>query len=507
MSDSMPAEPITMGRKGRYLPPWLRSRRFLGPIVAIGGVQLMAAMDGPVVVFALPRIQNELGLSDAARSWVVTAYLLTFGGLILLGGRLGDTLGRKRTFIIGIALFTVASAICGVAWDGGSLVVARLAHGVAGAIVAPTCMALVATTFPKGPPRNAATAIFGATASVGSVLGLVVGGMLTDVSWRLAFLINVPIGLVLIYLARTMLQETEKERMRLDVAGAVLATVFCTAAVFGLSVGPERGWLSPLPVGLSLLALVAFAAFIVVERRAENPIVPLSLFFDRNRLATYAAMFLLTGVGFTLTVTVAMYVQNILGYSPFHAGISYIPLAIAMAVGVGVSSRLVTRFAPRVIVVAGATMVLGAMIYAGLTINPAMSYFPRLVLPIVIGALGIGLMNVPLGLSLIASVGVDRIGPATAVAVMLQSLGGPLVLVAIQVIITSRTLQLGGTAGPSKNMNAAQLQALHHGYTYGLLWLAGVVVLLAAVAVLIRYTAQQVAHAQKVKIAVDSEEP
>lgn len=502
----MPAEPITMGRKGRFFPAWLRSRQFLGPIVAIGGVQLMAAMDGPVVVFALPRIQNELGLSDAARSWVVTAYLLTFGGLILLGGRLGDTLGRKRTFIIGIALFTLASAICGIAWNGGALVVARLAHGVAGAIVAPTCMALVATTFPKGPARNAATAIFGATASVGSVLGLVVGGMLTDVSWRLAFLINVPIGLVLIFVARAMLQETDRERVRLDVAGAVLATLFCTAAVFGLSVGPERGWQSPLPIGLSLLALGAFVAFVMVERRAENPIVPLSLFFDRNRLATYTAMFLLTGVGFTLTVTVAMYVQNILGYSPFHAGISYIPLAIAMAVGVGVSSRLVTRFAPRVIVIAGATLVLGAMTYAGLTINPGISYFPQLVLPIVVGALGIGLMNVPLGLSLIASVGIDRIGPATAIAVMLQSLGGPLVLVAIQVVITSRTLALGGTAGPSKNMNPAQLNALDHGYTYGLLWLAGVVVLLGAVAVLIGYTSQQVAHAQKVKIAVDAED-
>ena len=198
----------------RYFPTWLPSRQFIAPVVAIGGIQLMAAMDGPVVVFALPKIQNELGLSDAGRSWVITAYALTFGGLILLGGRLGDTIGRKRTFIVGVALFTVASAMCGIAWDGGALVLARLLHGVAAAIVAPTCMALVATTFPKGPTRNAATAVFGAMGAIGAVLGLVVGGALTGVSWRLAFLVNVPIGLLVIYLARTMLPETQKERTK-----------------------------------------------------------------------------------------------------------------------------------------------------------------------------------------------------------------------------------------------------------------------------------------------------
>ena len=214
----------------------------------------MAAMDGPVAVFALPKIQNELGLSDAGRSWVITAYALTFGGLILLGGRLGDTIGRKRTLIAGVALFTFASTICGIAWDGGALVLARLLHGAAAAIVAPTCMALVATTFPKGPARNAATAVFGAMGAIGAVLGLVVGGALTGVSWRLAFLVNVPIGLLVIYLARTMLPETQKERTRLDATGAVLATLICTAAVFGLSMGPEKGWLSATTIGPGLVA-------------------------------------------------------------------------------------------------------------------------------------------------------------------------------------------------------------------------------------------------------------
>jgi EmrB/QacA subfamily drug resistance transporter len=484
----------------RHLP----SRQFVSVVTAIGGIQLMAAMDGPIAVFALPKIQNELGLSDAGRSWVITAYALTFGGLILLGGRLGDTIGRKRTLILGVALFTFASMVCGVAWDGATLVLARLLQGAAAAIVAPTCMALVATTFPKGPTRNAATAVFGAMGAIGAVLGLVVGGALTGVSWRLAFLVNVPIGLAVIYLARTMLSETQRERMRLDASGAVLATVICTAAVFGLSVGPEAGWLSPTTIGSALVALTAFVAFAVVERTAKNPVVPFNLFLDRNRLAVFTAMFLVRGVGFTLTVLIAVYVQTIIGYSPLRAAVGFIPFAIAMAVGACVASRLVTWFSPRVVVIIGGVLILGAMLF-GPTLNHDIPYFPNLVLPLVVGAMGLGIIGIPLGLSLVASVGFDRIGPATAIAVMLQSLGGPLVLVVIQVVITSRTLHLGGTNGPVTAMNAAQLQALDHGYTYGMVWLAAVVVLLCGVALLISYTAQQVAHAQKVKQALDSE--
>jgi hypothetical protein len=194
-----------------------------------------------------------------------------------------------------------------------------------------------------------------------------------------------------------------------------------------------------------------------------------------------------------------------MGYSPLRAAVGFIPFSIAMAIGTAVSSRLVTWFSPRVMVIAGGIVVLGAALH-GSTLNGGIPYFPNLFLPIVVGGLGLGIISVPLALSLMASVGVDRIGPASAIAVMLQNLGAPLVLVAIQVVITSRTLHLGGTVGPVKAMNAAQLHALDHGYTYGLVWLAGVVILLCGVALLIGYTARQVAHAQKVKNAVDSAE-
>ena len=473
-------------RTGRY-PAWLPSRRFIAAVIAIGGMQLLATMDSTVAIVALPKIQDELSLSDAGRSWVITAYVLTFGGLMLLGGRLGDVIGRKRTFIVGVALFTIASILCGLAWNEATLVTARLLQGVGAAIASPTALALIATTFPKGPARNAATAIFAAMTGIGSVMGLIVGGALTEVSWRWAFLINVPIGLLMIHLARRTLRETHRERLKLDATGAILATLGCTAAVFAFSMGPEQGWLSTVTIGSGLAAGAFLLAFVYVERTAENPVMPLDLFKDRNRVATFAAVFLAGGVMFTLTVLIGLYVQDIMGYSALRAGIGFIPFVIALGVGLGVSSALVSRFPPRVLVIAGGVLVLAAMIY-GSTLNGDIPYFPNLVLPITVGGFGIGMIVVPLTVSAIAGVGFDQIGPVSAIALMLQNLGGPVVLAVIQAVITSRTLYLGGTNGPVKDMNAAQLHALDQGYTYGLLWVAGVAVTVGAAALFIGYT-------------------
>jgi EmrB/QacA subfamily drug resistance transporter len=492
-------------RISRYSPTWLPSRRFVAAAIAICGMQLMGTMDGTIAIVALPKIQNDLGLSDAGRSWVITAYVLTFGGLMLLGGRLGDTIGRKRTFTVGVGLFTIASALCGLAWDDPTLVTARLLQGIGAAIATPTGLALIATTFPKGPARNAATAVFGAMAGIGSVMGLVVGGALTELSWRLAFLVNVPIGLVIVYLARTALTETHKERMKLDAAGAVLATLACTAAVFAFSIGPEKGWISAVTIGSGVVAVAASVAFAVVERTAENPVVPFGLFFDRNRLAAFVAMFLGGGVLFTLIVLIGLYVQELMGYSPLHAGIGFIPFTIALIIGLGASSQLVKSFPPRLVVIAGGVLVVGAMLY-GSTLDRAMPYFPTLVTLITVGGVGIGMIIVPLLLSAIADVGLDRIGPTTAIAMMLQQLGGPVVLAVMQAVITSRTLYLGGINAPVIKMNAAQLHALDHGYTYGLLWVAGVGVLTGGVALFIGYTSKQVAHAQEVQQAIDAGE-
>src|ERR1700712_1936860 len=501
----MHVEQSAVERTGWY-PTWLPSRRFLAAVIAIGGMQLLATMDSPVAIVALPKIQNELNLSDAGRSWVITAYVLTFGGLMLLGGRLGDTIGRKRTFIVGVALFTISSVLCAVAWDEVTLVIARLSQGVGSAIASPTGLALVATTFPKGPARNAATAVFAAMTAIGSVMGLVVGGALTEWSWRLAFLVNVPIGLVMIYLARTALRETNRERMKLDATGAMLATLACTAAVFAFSIGPEKGWISVTTIGSGVVAIAAAIAFAIVERTAENPVVPFELFRDRNRLVTFVAIFLAGGVMFSLTVSIGLYVQDILGYSALGAGIGFIPFVIAMGIGLGISSQLVARFSPRVLTIGGGWLLLAGVLYGSWFMDRGAPYFPTFVGPIVVGGIGIGMVVVPLTLAAIAGVGFDQIGPVSAMTLMLQSLGGPLVLAVIQAVITSRTLYMGGTTGPVKFMNEAQLHSLDQGYTYGLLWIAGAAIIVGCAALFIGYTPEQVAHAQEVKEAIDAGE-
>ena len=245
----MPIESAMLGRMSSDLPTSLLSRRFIAAIVTLGAMQLMATMDSTIAAVALPTIQNELDLSDAGRSWVLTAYVLAFGGLMLVGGRVGDTIGRKRAFIVGVALFTIASAVCGIAWNGAhprwrpaAARRGRRDHrtdhcGAGGDHV------------PEGAGTQHRDGGVGRDGSVSTVLSLVVGGALADVSWRLIFLVNVPIGLLVIYLARTTLRETQLERMKLDVTGAGLATFTFIAAVVAISMGPEKGWLSAPTIG------------------------------------------------------------------------------------------------------------------------------------------------------------------------------------------------------------------------------------------------------------------
>src|SRR5690606_13265237 len=308
-----------------------------------------------------------------------------------------------------------------------------------------------------------------------------------------------------IYLARRTLRETHRERLKLDAAGAILATLGCTAAVFAFSMGPERGWASVITIATGAAALVFLLAFLYVERTADNPVVPFSLFRDRNRVATFGAIFLAGGVMFSLTVLLGLSVQDFRGYSPLRAGIGFIPFVIALGIGLAASSQLVRLFPPRVLVFGGGVLVLGAMLY-GSTLHADIPYFPNLVVPIVVGGIGIGVIVVPLTVWASAGVGFVQIGPVSAIALMLQNLGGPLVLAVVQAVITSRTLYLGGTTGPVQNMDTAQLHALDQGYTYGLLWVAAVAVLVGGAALFIGYTAKQVAHAQEVKDAIDAGE-
>lgn len=474
-------------------------------IVAITGMQLMSTLDGTIVVVALPRMQADLDLSDAAKSWVITAYVLTFGGLLLLGGRVGDAIGQKRAFVSGVGLFTIASLVCGVATESVTLIAARAVQGIGAAVAAPTGLALIATTYAVGRARNQAMAVSAAMQGIGSVLGLVLGGALTVVSWRLAFLINIPIGIAIIAVAVARVTETDRERLTLDLPGALLATAGCSAAVLVFTQGPPHGWKGPLVFGAGFAAVVFIGAFVAVERVAVNPLVPAAVFDNRNRVMTFVSLFLAGGVMLTLTVMIALLVQDVLGYSALRAGISFIPFALAFGLGTVLAARLASLIAPRWLVIGGGALVLGAMLY-GSTLTRNIPYFPDLFAPIVVGGLGIGIIAVVLPLCALTEVGPREIGPVSAITLMVYNLGGPVVLVVIQAVQTSRTLYLGGVGGPVKNMTPAQLDALGAGYTYSLLWVAAIAVLVGAAALLIGFSADQVARAQHTRDAVEAGE-
>jgi EmrB/QacA subfamily drug resistance transporter len=468
-------------------------------------MQLMSTLDGTIVIVALPRMQAELDLSDAGKSWVITAYVLTFGGLLLLGGRVGDAIGHKRAFISGVGVFTIASMACGLATDGPLLIAARAVQGMGAAVAAPTGLALIATTYAAGYARNRAMAMSAAMQGIGSVLGLVLGGALTVISWRLAFLINLPIGLLIIWIGLTRLEETRHERLKLDITGALVATLGCTAAVLVFTQGPPRGWVDPWVIGAGVAAVLLGFAFLMVERRADNPLVPLSMFSDRNRVMTFVSLFLAGGVMLSLTVMIGLYVQDVLGYSALHAGIGFIPFALALGLGNVITARLAPHIAPRWLIIGGGFLVLGAMLF-GSTLTRTIPYFPDLLLPILIGGFGIGVISVILPLCAVAEVGPREIGPVSAVTLMVQNLGGPVVLVVIQAVQVSRTLYLGGTTGPVVDMTSAQLDALDAGYTYSLLWIAAVAILVGISAFFIGFSARQIAAAQHTREAVEAGE-
>ena len=277
------------------------------------------------------------------------------------------------------------------------------------------------------------------------------------------------------------------------------------AAVMVFTQGPPRGWVDPWVIGAGIAALAFGIAFLVVERSADHPLVPLWLFRDRNRVATFVSLFMAGGVLLTLTVMIGLYVQDVLGYSALHAGIGFIPFALALGVGNLLTARLAMHIAPRWLIIGGGVFVLGAMLF-GSTLTRTIPYFPDLLVPILIGGFGIGIISVVLPLCALANVGPREIGPVSAITLMAQSLGGPLVLVVIQAVQISRTLYLGGTTGPVAEMTPGQLDALDAGYTYSLLWIAAVAVLVGISAFFIGYSARQIATAQHTREAVEAGE-
>ncbi|MEE2034966.1 MFS transporter, partial [Rhodococcus chondri] len=348
-----------------------------------------------------------------------------------------------------------------------------------------------------------AIAIFAAMTGVGSIAGLILGGALTQVSWRWIFLINVPIGILIVILGVAALRETAAERLRLDVPGAILATAGCTGIVFGLTEGPELGWTSPAVIAALIVGLVLLGVFLLVERRAENPLLPFVLFRNKNRVATFVSIFFAGAVMFSLAAFVALFVQDILGYTPLSAGLAFVPFAFGLGSAAAVASKLAVRVQPRWLVVTGAAIMTVSLLY-GSTMDETVRYFPTLFILVLVVGFGVGLAVVPLPLCAIAGVGAHEIGPLSAIAQVAQTLGGPLAFSVIGAMATSRTMSLGGTSGAVVDMTQAQITAQGEGYMFALVGCAVCAVIAGIAAMFIRFTPEQVAQAQEAEKAAQT---
>ncbi|MCU1640077.1 MAG: transporter [Nocardia sp.] len=470
-------------------------RAFGLAILVLSGLQLMVVLDGTVMILALPRVQEQLGLSNAGSAWTVTAYGLPFAGLMLLGGRLGDSFGRKRMLILGVGVFTVASALCGTAQNEAWLIAARALQGTGAAIAAPTAFALVATTFAPGPVRNQAIAILGSMVGIGSVGGLVVGGALTQVDWRWIFWINVPIGLLIVLGALRELHDTEHHRISLDIRGAVLGTLACAAIVFGATEGPEMGWDSPIIIGALVGGLALLIVFVFAERNVANPLLPWSLFDSRDRVISFAAIFLASGVLGATTFFVAQFLQNVLGYSPLMAGLGSIPFTLGAGVGTAVSSKAVQYVQPRWLLF-GSAIVLAAGLFFGSTIDSSVEYFPTLLGLLCVVGFSVGMVIVILPLCVLVGVDMANIGPLSAVGQMFMNMGTPFAVGLLSPVALSRTLSLGGTTGKVTEMSSAQIDALGSGYTLVLFVCALGTAAMGLMSLSLRYTPAQLSQAQ-----------
>jgi EmrB/QacA subfamily drug resistance transporter len=395
-------------------------------LAVIAASQLMVVLDVTIVNIALPQIQRSLGFSTTDLSWVLNAYTLTFGGLLLLGGRAGDILGRRRVFIAGILIFTLASFLGGLATSAGWLLAARALQGVGGAIAAPTALALITTNFAEGGERNRAFGVFGAVAGAGGAIGLLAGGMLTSwLSWRWVLFVNVPIGLLLAALAPRYLTESERQPSRFDLAGALTSTAGMTALVYGFIRAAHDGWSSPATLGSFAAAVVLLAVFFSVETRTRQPITPLHLFADRDRAGTYVIMLALSAAMIGQFFFLTLFVQDVLGYSPLRAGLAFLPITAAIVTSSQFAARSLPRIGPRRLMTTGA--IFGVVGLTWLTqITVTSGYLDGILGPMLVFGLGMGLLFVPLTIVAVSGVPPHETGAASSLLNVTQQVGGSL---------------------------------------------------------------------------------
>ncbi|MFE9326373.1 MFS transporter [Nocardia sp. NPDC052278] len=415
-------------------------------LVTLLTCQLMIILDITVMNVALPRIRTDLHFSATNLSWVMNAYTLVFGGLLLLGGRAGDLFGRRNLFIAGTALFTLASLAGGLAPSATWLLIARVVQGIGGAMAGPSTLALLTTTFSEPKARMRVLALFSGMSSAGFAIGLIVGGLLTEwLSWRSALFINVPFGLAVVVLALRYLPDAERQPARLDLPGAVTATGGVAALVYGFISAASHGWSDAGTDIWLAVGAVLIAAFLTIEARTAQPLLPLRLFADRNRAAAYANMFLGPMAGMSMFFFLTQYLQEVRGLSALATGFAFMPTALMMFTMIRLIPRLLPRFGPKPVTVIGTLlMAAGLVLLTRLTVETA--YFPMLFIAMILMGSGIGLAFSPLNVIIMSSVAPTEAGAAGGALQTLQQTGASLGLAILVTIFGTAARDAGGSA-------------------------------------------------------------
>jgi EmrB/QacA subfamily drug resistance transporter len=459
------------------------TRRLGLALAVIATAQLMVVLDATIVNVALPHIQTALHFSGTNLEWVVNAYALAFGGLLLLGGRSGDLLGRRRIFIAGILLFSLASLVGGFATSEAWLLTARVVQGVGGAFAAPTALSLIAVTFPEGPPRNRAMGVYAAMSIAGGGIGLMAGGLLVEyASWRWVLFVNVPIGLVVAFLATRVLPESTRRRGQFDLPGAITGSLGLGALVYGLSYAATTPdgvshWGDTKVIVSLVAAVVLLVAFGFIEVRSKQPLVPMRVLRSRDRTGSYLISLCVGTSLFGMFFFLTLFVQNVWGYSALKTGIAYLPLIGMVILASAVASQLVTRIGARPLMLAGSIVSTAGLFWLS-RINENSHYVSGLLGPMLVTALGMGLIFVPLSLVSLSKVADADAGVASSLLNVGQQVGGSIGLailgtVAWSAVATSIHSQVAAAAKHvAGHLSAAQQAAAtraitDHAYSVG----------------------------------------
>lgn len=444
-------------------------------LAVIAGAQMMVVLDATIVNIALPSLQSALGISDADRQWVITAYALTFGGFLLLGGRIADYWGRKRTFIAGMIGFALASALGGVANSGEVLFAARALQGLFGAMLAPAGLAILTTTFHDPEERSKAFAVFGAVSAGGAAVGLLLGGILTELlNWRWCLLVNTPVAIIAALATYRVVTESRVQKTgSLDVGGAVLGTLGLVSLVYGFTQAGETSWGSTGTVLFLVAAALLLASFVVVESRHRNPLLPLRILRDRNRGGSYLTSILLGAAIFGASLFLTYYFQAVLGYTPIQAGLASLPISVGVFLAAGVLGKVLPKIGPRPVMLAGSLFgAAGMLLLAQIQVD---SSFWAIVFPgELLFGLGMGMIFVPLANIALVNVDPADAGVASAVLNASQQVGGSLGTALLNSVYTSAVSAYLIDHGIADPRNP---HALVHGFEIGFWWSAGLMVL------------------------------